>query len=152
MLKRGYKVKIYTIGFTKKSAADFFEVLKKSKIQRLIDIRLNNQSQLAGFTKQNDLKYFLNVICAIDYIHEPLLAPNKELLEHYRDKKITWEDYEKRFVKLISERNIIQHINKLVSEKPTVFLCSEEKPDHCHRRLVAEMISRCVDDASIIHL
>jgi len=145
-------VEIYTIGFTKKSAAQFFEVLKRSGIKRLIDIRLNNQSQLAGFTKQDDLKYFLKEICRIEYIHEPRLAPSKDILEGYRDKKITWEEYEKKFLDLLNERQVSGFLKKDLFNIPTVLLCSEPKPDQCHRRLVAEYLQKYWTNISIIHL
>jgi uncharacterized protein (DUF488 family) len=145
-------VKIYTIGFTKKSAAQFFEVLKRSGIKRLIDIRLNNQSQLAGFTKQDDLKYFLKKICGIDYMHVPRLAPSKEILEGYRDKKITWEEYEKMFLDLLDERQVSGFLKEDLFKIPTVLLCSEPKPDQCHRRLVAEYLRKNWNNLSIIHL
>ena len=70
-------MRLFTIGFTKKSAEGFFTNLSKAGVKRVIDIRLNNMSQLAGFTKRDDLRYFLRTICNIDYIHLPELAPNK---------------------------------------------------------------------------
>ncbi|MBI4764653.1 MAG: DUF488 domain-containing protein [Deltaproteobacteria bacterium] len=145
-------MEIYTIGFTKKSAAEFFEVLKRAGIKRLMDIRLNNQSQLAGFTKQDDLKYFLKEICGIEYVHEPRLAPSKEILEGYRDKKIAWEEYNKRFVCLLEERDVTAILKEDIFAIPTVLLCSEPKPDQCHRRLVAEYLRQHWNNVSIIHL
>ena len=145
-------MEIYTIGFTKKSAAKFFETLKRAGIKCLIDIRLNNQSQLAGFTKQEDLRYFLEKICKIKYIHDIRLAPTKELIQEYREKKMSWEVYENRFIELLKERQIIKSISKNQFNRPTVLLCSEDKPDYCHRRIVAEFICRDWDNVSIVHL
>ncbi|MBM4274658.1 MAG: DUF488 domain-containing protein [Deltaproteobacteria bacterium] len=145
-------MEIYTIGFTQKSAAEFFETLKQAGIKRLVDIRLNNQSQLAGFTKQADLQYFLEKICRIEYIYEPLLAPSREMVEGYRKRELSWEDYESQFIKLMEERQITKHIKKLFFKKRTVLLCSEPRPDQCHRRLVAEFFMRRWGDVSILHL
>ena len=145
-------MEIYTIGFTKKSAEEFFESLKKNGIKLLIDIRLNNVSQLAGFTKRDDLEYFLKKICRAKYIHEPMLAPTEDILEAYRDKKMTWEEYEKQFNQLLDERCIEKNIKKSVFNKPAVLLCSEHEPEHCHRRIVAEYLSRKWGDIKINHL
>src|SRR5438445_8599836 len=97
-------MEIYTIGFTKTTAAEFFERLKRAGIQRLLDVRLNNVSQLAGFAKRDDLAYFLREICGADYRHEPLLAPTQELLDAYKKQKGDWEDYERDFLDLMAER------------------------------------------------
>jgi uncharacterized protein (DUF488 family) len=145
-------VEIYTIGFTKKSAQEFFDALRKAGIRLLIDVRLNNSSQLAGFTKQDDLVFFLKEICGAEYTHEPTLAPTKEILDDYKKKKITWEDYERRFSILMNERRIEKILNKNLFDTPTVFLCSEPKPDKCHRRLVAEYLREKWGDIRIIHL
>ncbi|TYQ13202.1 UNVERIFIED_CONTAM: uncharacterized protein DUF488 [Acetivibrio alkalicellulosi] len=99
-------MKLYTIGFTKKSAKDFFNLLKKSNVKKLIDIRLNNASQLAGFTKGNDLQYFLKEICDIEYIHDTELSPTKEILDDYKNKKISWSQYEILFKALLKDRKI----------------------------------------------
>jgi len=145
-------VEIYTIGFTKKSAAEFFETLKRAGIKRLIDIRLNNQSQLAGFTKQDDLNYFLKELGGIEYVHDLRLAPTQEIIGEYRQKKITWDEYESRFINLLKERKIDKILKKKFFSVPSVLLCSEPEPDHCHRRLVAEFFSRFWNNVSIIHL
>jgi uncharacterized protein (DUF488 family) len=135
-------MEIYTIGFAKKSAEAFFGALRKARIKRLIDIRLNNTSQLAGFTKKDDLKFFLKELCGAEYIHEPLLTPTKDLLDSYKKKKITWHDYEKHFFNLMSERKIEERIDRALFNDPAVLLCSENKPEHCHRRLVLEYLHR----------
>ena len=145
-------MEIYTIGFTKKSAKKFFDALKKAGIKRLIDIRLNNSSQLAGFTKQDDLAFFLKEICGAEYTHKPILAPTKEILDGYKKKKITWEEYERRFATLINERKVEEILNKELFDIPTVLLCSEPKPDKCHRRLVSEYLRDKWGDIKIIHL
>jgi uncharacterized protein (DUF488 family) len=145
-------VEIYTIGFAKKSAQEFFNSLKKAGIHRLIDIRLNNSSQLAGFTKRDDLEFFLKEIGGAEYIYKPILAPTKEILDGYKKKKITWEEYERRFMKLMSERKVEDIIDKSLFDIPTVLLCSEPKPDRCHRRLVAEYLKDKWGNIKIIHL
>ncbi len=129
-------MEIYTIGFTKKTAAEFFESLKRASIEQLLDVRLNNVSQLAGFSKRDDLKYFLKIICNIDYRHEPMLAPTHEMLDAYKKLKGAWEDYERQFLSLMSVREIENKIPQDLFQKRTVLLCSEETAKHCHRRLV----------------
>jgi len=129
-------MEIYSIGFTKKTAEQFFGLLKKTGIRRLIDVRLNNRSQLAGFSKQEDLRYFLREICGAEYLHEPLLAPTQEILTGYRRKQISWDEYEKLFLSLMVGRQIQDKLDRSLFSVPTVLLCSEPKPEHCHRRLV----------------
>ncbi|MDD1776957.1 MAG: DUF488 domain-containing protein, partial [Candidatus Helarchaeota archaeon] len=133
-------MEIYTIGFTKKPASKFFGELKRVGIKQLIDVRLNNSSQLAGFTKKNDLIFFLREICDASYFHEPLLAPTSEILTSYKKKKITWQDYEKRFLDLMIERKVEEKINRNIFDQLTVLLCSESTAEHCHRRLVLEYL------------
>jgi uncharacterized protein (DUF488 family) len=135
-------MKIYTIGFTKKSAQDFFELLKDNKIKKLVDVRLNNSSQLAGFAKGNDLKFFLKEICKIEYEHDTSLAPTKELLDNYKNKKITWQQYEEYFRELLNKRNVIETLNSKTKcdYDGICLLCSELSAKNCHRRLVAEHI------------
>lgn len=148
-------MKIYTIGFTKKSAKDFFNTLKKNNISRLVDIRLNNASQLAGFSKGADLKYFLKELCQIDYTHDINLAPTKEILDDYKKHKITWTQYENRFNDLLTNRNIISSLNSYLKEPGAIcLLCSESTPENCHRRLVAEYVEKHFSDLDIeiIHL
>jgi uncharacterized protein (DUF488 family) len=145
-------VEIYTIGFTKKSAEQFFGVLRKAGIKRLVDIRLNNSSQLAGFTKQDDLAFFLKEICGAEYSHQLILAPTKEILDGYKKKKITWDEYERRFKSLLSDRKVEEKIGKELFGIPTVLLCSEPKPEKCHRRLVAEYLGDKWGDVRVTHL
>lgn len=145
-------MEIYTIGFTKKTAEQFFRILKGSGIRRLIDVRLNNSSQLAGFTKQEDLRFFLKEICNADYIHEPLLAPTQDILDAYKKKGGSWKDYERRFLALMAERQIEEVIDRKIFDVPTVLLCSEATADQCHRRLVAEYLQEKWGGITIIHL
>lgn len=113
-------MEIYTIGFAKKKAEEFFGTLRKAGIKRLIDIRLNNTSQLAGFTKRDDLQFFLKELCGADYLHEPLLAPTAEILNSYKKKKISWEEYENLFLNLLAERKIEGKIDQNLFNGPTV--------------------------------
>ncbi len=142
---------LYTIGFTKKTARGFFESLSRSGVRRVIDVRLNNVSQLAGFAKKTDLIYFLQTICGIKYVHEPLLAPTQEMLDDYKKKKGSWSDYEQRFITLMESREIQ---NRLSPELFTdgCLLCSEDKPHHCHRRLVAEYLNAHWGNLTIKHI
>jgi uncharacterized protein (DUF488 family) len=142
-------MEIYTIGFTKKSAEQFFTILKQTGIKRLIDIRLHNQSQLAGFAKQDDLQYFLRELCGAEYRYEPRLAPSEDILEDYRHKRLAWEEYQTRFRQLLAERNVTGFLPRQLFEVPAVLLCSEPQADHCHRRLVAEYLQRIWDDVVI---
>ena len=142
---------IYTIGFTKKSAKTFFELLRNNGIKKIIDIRLNNVSQLAGFTKKEDLEYFLRTIQNVDYKHMPIFAPNEDILSAYKKKKITWKEYEEKFISLISERQV----EKLISKEElnnSCLLCSEEKPEYCHRRLLAEYFKTKWDNVVVKHI
>ncbi len=145
-------MEIYTIGFTKKSAADFFEPLRKHSIDRLVDVRINNTSQLAGFTKRDDLNYFLHELLEAEYVHEPRLAPTKELLEAYRNGALDWPAYEDAFIGLMSERRIEETIPKGLFAGNVVLLCSEATADRCHRRLVLEYLDRAWGGVEAIHL
>lgn len=145
-------MEIYTIGFTKKTAAEFFDSLRRAGIKRLIDVRLNNTSQLAGFAKREDLPYFLREICEADYRHEPMLSPDKELLDGYKKKTVPWEEYESRFLALLADRQAETLVDPRLFDVPTVLLCSEPTADHCHRRLVAEYLAVKWGDVKIVHL
>ncbi|MCK4468013.1 MAG: DUF488 domain-containing protein [Desulfobacterales bacterium] len=142
---------LFTIGFTKKNAETFFGKLGKAGVEKIIDIRLNNVSQLAGFAKKDDLIYFLKKICGCNYMHEPLLAPTKEILDGYKKKEIDWPEYQKRFNDLLKTRKA----HTLVSSSElhmACLLCSEPTPDKCHRRLVAEYLKSHFDNIEIQHL
>jgi len=145
-------VEIYTIGFTKKTAAEFFGGLQRAGVKRLVDVRLNNTSQLAGFAKRDDLEYFLQEICQAEYHHQPLLSPEKDLLDGYKSKTVSWEEYERRFLALLRRRQAETLIDRRLFNVPTVLLCSEPTADRCHRRLVAEYLAAHWGDARIVHL
>ena len=144
-------MRIFSIGFTKKSAEQFFTTLRESGAKRVVDVRLNNVSQLAGFSKRDDLRYFLHAICGMDYVHLPVLAPTQTLLDAYKKAKGDWATYEQQFVELIGARRIQDVIPRDVISD-ACFLCSEEKPHHCHRRLVAEYLRDHWGGIEIVHL
>jgi uncharacterized protein (DUF488 family) len=142
---------LFTIGFTKTTAEAFFSKLRKSGATRLIDVRLNNVSQLAGFAKRNDLEYFLREICEMQYLHLPDLAPTQDMLDRYRKGGGDWQSYESEFLDLMQRRRIEQTLSPdLLSEG--CLLCSEDKPHHCHRRLVAEYLNEHWGNVEILHL
>lgn len=143
--------KIATIGFTKKSAETFFTRLQETGVKRLIDVRLNNVSQLAGFAKRDDLKYFLKAVAGIDYLHLRELAPTKEILDPYKKGGGDWRAYETQFLELMASRRIEKTISKDVLHEGCL-LCSEDQPHHCHRRLVAEYLSNHWGDVEVVHL
>lgn len=132
-------MEIYTIGFAKKSAEEFFGLLRGAGIRRLIDIRLNNSSQLAGFTKARDLKYFLHEILGAEYRHEPLLAPSEDILNAYKSGG-SWTDYELAYKQLLSDRSVEDVLRPTDFDVPTVLLCSEPTAERCHRRLAVEYL------------
>ncbi|MBS0151037.1 MAG: DUF488 domain-containing protein [Nitrospira sp.] len=142
---------LFTMGFTKKSAETFFEALRISGAKRVVDVRLNNVSQLAGFAKKQDLIYFLKHICGMDYVHLQDLAPTQDMLDDYKKSRGTWEAYEQRFLALMKQRRIEEKISKETLADGCL-LCSEEKPHHCHRRLVAEYLRQHWGDIEIKHL
>jgi len=145
-------MEIYSIGFTQKSAGEFFGTLKSHAIERLLDVRLNNTSQLAAFAKQADLAYFLREICGADYEHEPLIAPTQEMLDAFKKHKGSWDVYEQSFLSLMKERKIESAINRQSFAKRTVLLCSEPTAEHCHRRLVLEYLQQHWEGTEIHHL
>lgn len=146
-------MEVFTIGFTKTPAADFFDKLKQAGVKRLLDVRLNNTSQLAAYAKRDDLKYFLKTICKASYEHEPLLAPTKKMLDDYKKYKGTWEQYEEEFLALMSDRKIESQVERATFEsEPTVLLCSELTAEHCHRRLVLDYLEPVWPDLSVVHL
>lgn len=145
------QVNLFTIGFTQKSAQKFFETLKRAGVKRVIDTRLNNVSQLAGFAKRSDLEYFLKAIDDIDYIHILDLAPTKDILDEYKKQKGDWSVYEQKFLKLMADRQIEKKVSPDLADGACL-LCSEAKPHHCHRRLVAEYLNDRWGNVSICHL
>ncbi len=143
---------VYTAGFTKRSAAGFFGALNDAGIRRLVDVRLNNSSQLAGFTKRDDLAFFLRAICNAEYRHEPLLAPTQQMLDDYKKRKGSWHEYERRFLDLMAERRVDERLSRDLFAVPTVLLCSEATPERCHRRLVCDYLREKWGDLTAIHL
>jgi uncharacterized protein (DUF488 family) len=148
-------MKLYTIGFSQKSAEQFFELLRHNGVQQVIDIRLRPQGQLAGFARQSDLPYFLKHLAdGCEYIHLPELAPTDEILDEYRaGKSKDWDLYEEKFQTLLGQRGIPNLLDRDIFEgKVSCLLCSEPEADHCHRRLVAERLRAAWDDVEVIHL
>ena len=144
-------MKIFTIGFTKKSAEQFFTCLRRPDLLHIVDARLNNVSQLAGFTKKSDLEFFIREICKIDYVHLPELAPTQDILDTYKKNGGDWSDYEKRFLALMAARRVEATLDKNLMAG-CCLLCSEATPEHCHRRLVAEYLRDKWGDVEIQHL
>jgi uncharacterized protein (DUF488 family) len=144
-------MKIFTIGFTKTTAEAFFNRLQEAGVKKVVDVRLNNVSQLAGFAKKDDLRYFLKSISGIEYVHVPELAPTKEIFDNFKKKKGQWTDFEKQFNELMKTRRIEETIPR-DSVDGACLLCSEAKPHNCHRRLVAEYLKEKWGDIEIVHL
>lgn len=142
---------LFTIGFTKKTAETFFETLRRAGVKRVVDVRLNNVSQLAGFAKRDDLRYFLERVCGVEYVQVPDLAPTKPMLDGYRKDHKDWATYERQFLELMQARRIENRISKDIATDGCL-LCSEDKPHHCHRRLVAEYLRERWGDVDIRHL
>ena len=147
-------LEICTIGFTKPhSAASFFGALREEGVRRLLDVRLNNSSQLAGFAKRDDLEFFLKEICDAEYVHEPdLLAPTKALLRGYQNKELSWSEYEDRFLALMAQRRIEAKLSPDMFSKRTALLCSEHTAERCHRRLIVEYLDRHWGGVIAVHL
>jgi uncharacterized protein (DUF488 family) len=144
-------VRIATIGFTKKTAEQFFGLLRAAGVVRVIDVRLNNSSQLAGFSKRDDLRYFLRELCDIDYAHLPELAPTAAMLDDYKKNGGDWATYERAFLTLMAERRIEGTVPRELVDGGCL-LCSEHRPDHCHRRLVAEYLASRWGNVDVRHL
>jgi len=144
-------MKAFTIGFTKKSAQQFFTLIKQPGLKRVLDVRLNNVSQLAGFTKRDDLRYFLKEMCGVEYFHLPDLAPTKEILDAYKKAKEDWSVYEGKFHELMVRRKIENKVSRELVDGGC-FLCSESTPEECHRRLVVEYLQEQWGDLEIRHL
>lgn len=149
--KHNHPITLFTIGFTGKSAKEFFEKLRRAGVRRLVDTRLNNVSQLAGFTKKRDLEYFLREIAGIDYAHNVQLAPTKDILDNYKKKRIDWPEYERCFRQLLDTRRPDKQLSPDELDRACL-LCSEPTPEHCHRRLVAEYLQSEWGNVDIQHL
>lgn len=146
-------MEIFTIGFVQTPAAEFFGKLMRAGIRRLLDVRLNNTSQLAAFAKRDDLRFFLREICDADYEHEPLLVPTQQMLDAYKKNKGSWRDYEKGFLALMAERRIEENLDwERFATTPTVLLCSEHTAEYCHRRLVLDYLAAKWPEVHAVHL
>lgn len=144
-------VQLFTIGFGETPAERFFTLLREAGVRRVIDVRLNNTSQLAGYSKKEDLRYFLRAIGDIDYLHVPELAPTQEMLDQYKKRKGDWAEYERRFIELITARKIETVLSPELADRGCL-LCSEKTAEHCHRRLVAEYLAARWTGVSTRHL
>ena len=144
-------MKVFSIGFTQTTAESFFTRLQRAHVRRIVDVRLNNVSQLAGFAKRPDLQYFCRSICGIDYVHVPDLAPTADMLDAYKKAGGSWADYEAKFVGLMTRRKIEDTITKEIIDEGCL-LCSEARPEHCHRRLVIEYLRARWGDVEVRHL
>ena len=145
-------MKLFTIGFTKKSAELFFTRLQRAGVRRLVDVRLNNVSQLAGFAKRDDLRYFARAICDIDYVHVPDLAPTAEMLDAFKKSRdADWTSYERQFLELMRHRRVESTLAPGLLDHACL-LCSEDRPQQCHRRLIAEYLQQQWGDVEIEHL
>jgi uncharacterized protein (DUF488 family) len=142
--------KVSTIGFTKTTAEHFFDRLYRAGVKKVLDVRLHNTSQLAGFAKADDLAYFLKRIGGIDYVHQPLLAPTDDILKAFKKEKGDWSVYQERFLALMAERRIEEQLRPEALDR-TCLLCSEAKPHHCHRRLVIEYLNDKWNGTLLIH-
>jgi uncharacterized protein (DUF488 family) len=144
-------VEIFTIGFAKKNLKMFIKKLQTAGVKKVIDIRLHNTSQLAGYAKKDDLEYILSLV-GIGYEHHQELAPTEEILDGYKKKKLSWQDYERKFKDVLAQRNPIQSINFMNEKGSICLLCAEDKPLQCHRLLVAEYYASKIDNLQIRHL
>lgn len=145
--------KVFTIGFTQKNAETFFTLIKGNNIPLLVDVRLNNTSQLAAFSKYPDIVFFLKELCGCDYKHEVLFAPEESTLNRYKKKEINWDKYVEEFSATMKDRNIKEYIlDNYNSTKDICLLCSEPVPDHCHRRLISEIFLEVFPKKEVIHL
>lgn len=145
------KITLFTIGFTKKTAQQFFSILRTNGVKRIIDIRLNNVSQLAGFTKRDDLRFFLRELCNADYLHRPECAPTKSLLEKYKKQGQIWEDYVSDFIPIITHRKV-EDLFDLQTLDHACLLCSEPLPENCHRLLVSKYLRNHYPSIEIKHV
>ncbi len=146
-------MEIYSIGFTQTTAESFFGRLKRIGVQRLLDVRRNASSQLAGFAKDRDLPYFLRELVGAEYQHEPLLVPTEEILNAYKRRhEMSWAQYEEQFLALLHERRVERQLQPEDFRTPTALLCSEATPEHCHRRLALEYLAEHWPGLQIVHL
>ena len=145
-------ITLYTIGFTKKSAEQFFNLLRNNNVKQLVDVRISNSSQLAGFAKGKDLEFFVKEICHIPYKHITDFAPTKELLDQWHKQEVTWEEYVRVYTDLLKDKDVLRKYG-VKSFDGSCFLCSEDTPEQCHRRLLAEYLQKhSKEKVSIVHL
>ena len=145
--------KIFTIGSARRTAEDFFETLKENGVTKIVDVRLNNTSQLLGFAKYPDIKYFAREILHGKYFHDRKFAPSEKIFVRYKKNLIDWDEYEKEFADLMIYRDIDNYIaDKYSGEENYCLLCTEPTPEYCHRRLVAKKIKEVLGDVEIVHL
>lgn len=144
-------MKLFTIGFTKKSAEEFFAYLQNAGVRRIVDIRLNNTSQIAGFAKARELKYFLRAIAGIDYVYISDFAPTQDILDNFKKNKGSWAEFETGFTDLMANRRIAETAAEALRENDCL-LCSEHTPEHCHRRLLAEYLNKHLPNIEVEHL
>lgn len=145
-------ITLYTIGFTKKSAEQFFNLIRDNHVKQLVDVRIGNSSQLAGFAKGKDLEFFVNEICHIPYKHITDFAPSKDLLDKWHKQEVTWDEYQDVYTNMLKERDVIRKYGVKCFDG-SCFLCSEDTPEQCHRRLLVEYMKRNTkENVAIIHL
>ncbi|QEP41867.1 DUF488 domain-containing protein [Ectothiorhodospiraceae bacterium BW-2] len=145
-------MKTYTLGFTQKNAEKFFSLIRQSGVKQLLDVRLHNNSQLAGFTKRDDLRFFLRELCQVDYHYVTELAPTKQILTPYKKGEMSWDVYEDRYMDLMAQRRVERSVTPEQLHGGCL-LCSEHQPHHCHRRLAVEYLNRTLDlNLEVIHL
>jgi len=144
-------IRLFTVGFTKKNAERFFGLLRDAGVRRILDVRLNNTSQLAGFAKRDDLAYFLRAIDDIEYTELPGLAPTEAIMDSYKRKASEWPTFAASYVALLEQRNVVGSLSRDMLDHACL-LCSEDKPDHCHRRLAADYLAANFGDIEIVHL
>ena len=143
---------IYTIGFTRKTAEEFFALLQGAGVETLVDIRLHNRSQLAGFAKEGDLAWFARELAGIGYLHVPELAPSQELFDAFKKRGGSWEAFARGFRQLMEERGAVERFDRELLQRSPCFLCSEAAPERCHRRLVAEALAATEPGMGVVHL
>ncbi|MBN1507123.1 MAG: DUF488 domain-containing protein [Sedimentisphaerales bacterium] len=144
-------MRVFTIGFTKKSAEEFFTRLTNAGVRRVVDVRLNNTSQIAGFAKARNLEFFLKAVAGIDYVHFPELAPTQDILDDFIKAKGAWTEYVRRFTELMKTRRIAETLHGQLLDGDCL-LCSEDTTEHCHRRLVVEHLQGRWTDMEVVHL
>jgi uncharacterized protein (DUF488 family) len=135
-------VQVYTLGFTQRTAEDFFGALRQAGVRRVLDVRIGNTSQLSAFTKRDDLLFFLRELCGAEYVHEPLLAPTRDMRDAFKRDGGSWAEYERRFLDLLEQRMVEERLDPELFAGPTALLCSERTAQHCHRRLVLEYLQQ----------